>query len=297
MSNKNPDISVLLPAYNCEKYIGEAIDSILNQSFSDFELIIINDCSTDNTDDVIKKFLYDKRIRYYINSENLQLVKTLNKGLELCRGKYIARMDADDIAFPSRLMQQIIFLESNNDYVLIGTEYVTFGAKSRYIRLPHSDVDCRSAMLTCSPFCHPSTMFRREIIDKYNLKYDTNYMHAEDYKFFSELAKRGKVANIGSVLLKYRVHDNQITKKYANEQMDVRLKIIHENNGIHTIDMHLFLKRNILKGVVTEYFMKGYLELLIYYNTSCSLPFLQTLCIKSGFIDFIKFLIKKIAKK
>ncbi|HHD0685802.1 TPA: glycosyltransferase family 2 protein [Citrobacter freundii] len=296
MNNQSPIVSVLLPVYNCELYIGEAIESILKQTFEDFELIIINDASNDNTDTIIKNFLSDPRVRYYKNEENLQLIRTLNKGLNYCNGKYIARMDADDIALPSRLQEQVSFLDNETDYVLVGCEYKTFGQKLRVIRLPHSDFDCRSALLTCSPFCHPGVMFRRTTIEENKIRYNDSYQHVEDYKFFFDLSRFGKVANLNSILLYYRIHSNQITMNFSNEQMQKRFILIDEINGGIEQSFEYLLLKNERDNKITKYFLKGYLEVISYFKVRCTYKMLKIILSKGRVVDILKFAIRKISK-
>lgn len=119
-SKKKPAISVLMPVYNSEKYLNEAIESILNQTFVDFEFIIINDASNDNSENIIESY-QDSRIKYFKNEKNLGVAKTLNKGLKLAQGKYIARMDSDDISLPERLYKQFKFMEVYNDIDVCGS--------------------------------------------------------------------------------------------------------------------------------------------------------------------------------
>jgi glycosyltransferase involved in cell wall biosynthesis len=128
-----PLVSVILPVYNAERYVKKAIESILMQDYSNIELILINDCSTDNSEHEIFKF-QDERIRYVKNEKNLGLIKTLNKALLLCQGEFIARMDADDIAIQSRIRKQLQFLLENKDFVLVGSNYRVFGDKEGIVK-------------------------------------------------------------------------------------------------------------------------------------------------------------------
>ena len=130
MIESSPIVTVLMPVYNAEKYLAEAINSILNQTFTNYELLIINDGSTDKSEEIILKYS-DKRIRYIKNDKNIRLVATLNKGIELAKGKYIARMDADDISVPTRLEKQITLLENNEDIGVCGSFLYVFGENIR----------------------------------------------------------------------------------------------------------------------------------------------------------------------
>ncbi|EOQ66739.1 glycosyltransferase family 2 protein [Acinetobacter pittii] len=207
-------VSVVLPAYNAELYLKDAIDSVLAQTFSDFELIVLNDGSVDKTEEIILSYS-DSRIVYVKNEKNLGLIGTLNKGINLAKGKYIARMDADDICYPDRFEKQINFLENNNDYVICGTAAYRFysnnNINNNIFRVPESDELIRLKMLFNSPFIHPSIMMRNSIIKEKMLNFDIEYKYAEDYKFWSQLLKYGKAYNLQEKLLYYRLTPNSQT--------------------------------------------------------------------------------------
>ncbi|EEY75973.1 glycosyltransferase, group 2 family protein [Acinetobacter calcoaceticus RUH2202] len=207
-------VSVVLPAYNAELYLKEAIDSVLSQTCTDFELIVLNDGSVDRTEEIILSYS-DSRIVYVKNEKNLGLIGTLNKGIDLAKGKYIARMDADDICYPDRFEKQINFLENNNDYVICGTAAYRFYSNNKsnnnIFRVPESDGLIRLKMLFNSPFIHPSIMMRNSIIKEKMLNFDIQYKYAEDYKFWSQLLKYGKAYNLQEKLLYYRLTPNSQT--------------------------------------------------------------------------------------
>lgn len=216
-----PLVSVLLPAYNAEEYISEAIQSILNQTFTDFELIIINDGSTDNTEKEIRKFT-DSRIRYLKNNENIRLIATLNKGIHLAKGKFIARMDADDISLPERLMKQVNFMNKNTDIGLLGTWFRTFnreGDTNKIVNYAVDDARIRIKHLYQIHLCHGTAMFRKSTISKCNLLFDAKYKHAEDYEFWIRLQKITKFANLPFVLYKVRLNPNSVSVKYNGTQI------------------------------------------------------------------------------
>lgn len=210
---KLPVISVILPVYNAQFTISEAINSILEQSFSDFEFIIINDGSSDSSEDIILSYA-DKRIRYYSNNINCGLIYTLNRGIELAKGKYIARMDADDISFPRRFEKQLFVLENNENIIVCGTKIKYFGIKkwkSPFVVFEKS-IDLKEWLLRESCFAHPTVMIRREILINNNMKYNQSYFHAEDYKLWVDLSKYGDFYNIPEILLKYRLSSTQVTQ-------------------------------------------------------------------------------------
>lgn len=213
------EVSVIMPVYNCEKYIGEAINSILNQSFKDFEFIIINDCSTDKTREIITSYI-DNRIMLIDNNRNLGLSESLNKGLALAKGKYIARMDGDDIAYINRLELQYNFMEENKEVGLCGSSIEVFNSiSSRIHKCPVDHDEIRVLQLFNSAFAHPVVMIRNSILKKYNLRYDKYYDGMEDYHLWIRISELSRVANLDKVLLKYREHENQVTKNYTNIQL------------------------------------------------------------------------------
>ena len=208
----SPLVSVVMPVYNAEKYLNEAIDSILNQTFTDFEFIILNDGSSDGSDAVISSY-DDNRIHYVKNSKNLRLASTLNKGISLAKGCYIARMDADDVSLPSRLETQLDYMKLNPDIVVCGSNVKTFGYNERIYNYPtsHNDICCQ--MLFGSPLAHPSTIFRRDVLLRNRMHYDSDRRRAEDYEFWIRLSKSYKLANINKVLLRYRVYNPETIQK------------------------------------------------------------------------------------
>lgn len=210
-------ISVLMPVYNAELYIRQAIDSILNQTFTDFEFIIINDGSTDKSEDIIQEYV-DSRIKYVKNDINRGLIYTLNKGLHLAKGKYIARMDADDISKPERFNKQFTFMEKNQDVTLLGTAFEYINTPYIIVHPPDNEL-MRIRLFKNIVFLHPSLMLRKSDIDKYSLCYKDLYKSAEDYKLGIDLSINGlKMSNLIEPLLEYRQHEAQISSAKRIEQ-------------------------------------------------------------------------------
>lgn len=212
-----PLISVILPVYNTEMFINECIQSILNQTFSNFELIILNDGSTDNTESSILEF-QDNRIIYVKNEKNLKLIQTLNLGLSLAKGKYIARIDADDIALPKRFEKQIEFLEKNSEYGIVGSFAETFGIEHKKLTFVQEDEDIRYAFLTHNPFVHSSVMIRNQILTENKLGFDLNQLHVEDYALWIKILNFSKGKILPEILIKYRIHESQISVVHNNIQ-------------------------------------------------------------------------------
>lgn len=210
----NIKLSVLLPAFNAEKNIGIAIKSILEQSYTNFEFIIINDGSSDNTEKIIKSFV-DNRIVYVKNKKNEGLIYTLNRGLSLARGEYIARMDADDVSLPDRFMLQLDKFNSNSNLIVCGTQVIKFYENSsKKIKSSYyiSDALIKDNIISHSPFAHPSVMFRKDVLIENNIFYDQSFKDAEDYKLWVDLMDLGEFCNLEAPLLLYRVSSTQITQ-------------------------------------------------------------------------------------
>lgn len=225
-----PEISVVMPVYNASQYLAEAIESIVSQTFTDWELIIIDDGSTDDSKLIIKRYAQsDKRIRYYKNEQNMGVIRTLNKGINLSTGKYIARMDADDISLPTRFDTQYRFLENNADVAMCGTYALLIdekGNETGRITYLESDEYLRINLLFSPSFIHPSMMIRTDVLKK-NL-YDESYKHAEDYELWCRIASNHKVANLPSFLLKYRWHTTNVSVVNNFFQEDTKKRIMRE---------------------------------------------------------------------
>jgi len=209
LNTLKPIISVVLPLYNAANYIGLAVDSILKQSLTNFELIIIDDCSTDGSFEIVNQIV-DSRINLIRNKSNLGLNSTLNYALSLAKGKYIARMDHDDISLPNRFEIQVDFLEKNLDYILVGCNCdVIDGAGKVYINSSLKKFDdnyLKSILFFACPFVHPSIMIRRSILDQYSINYNQEIKQAEDYVLYCTIAKFGKFFSASNVLFQYREH-------------------------------------------------------------------------------------------
>lgn len=208
---RTPKISVLMPVYNGEKYLDTAILSILNQTFNDFEFIIIDDCSKDKSLRMIKEFAKtDKRIITLRNKKHLRATKTLNMGLKFARGKYMARMDADDWSYPDRLQKQFDFMENHPEVGVSGGAIEICDSNLNILnnrRYPLSDTAARKIIFRYSPFAHPATIWRKDMIDKVN-GYNDDIPLSQDYELYFRIGKICKFGNIPDVLLKLRTHDD-----------------------------------------------------------------------------------------
>jgi hypothetical protein len=212
-------ITVIMPVYNGEEYVREAIDSILGQTFKDFELLVLDDGSSDRSAAIVKLY-QDQRIRLIENPTNLGLVPTLNRGLDQARGTFIARMDSDDRSLPQRFARQLEFLRAHPDVGICGTWMEAIGDRAGYIwRYPTEHERIRASLLFESVLAHPSVMMRREMLERHGLRYSMTYRDAEDYGMWFEAAQRFALANVPEVLLQYRKHAQQTVQA----QQQVRL--------------------------------------------------------------------------
>lgn len=207
-------VSIILPVYNAEKTINDSIKSIVEQTFKDWELIVINDGSTDNTENVILSFK-DYRINYIKNDCNKGLIYTLNRGLNISKGEYIARMDADDISLSSRIEKQVIFMDSHPDIIVCGTQIEYFGTKqTSYFKLkfPTRDKELKEMLAFATCFAHPTVVIRKNVLTSNKVQYNPVFKNAEDYNMWIDLMPFGKFANLSETLLKYRISDTQISQ-------------------------------------------------------------------------------------
>ncbi len=203
-----PTITCIMPAYNAEKYVKEAIESILNQTYNDFEFIIIDDGSKDDTPNIIEEYANkDERIVYLANEENKGISYTRNRGLATAKGKYIAIMDADDVAEYERFEKQIEYMENNEDIGVLGAAARMINEdanESNTIGRPAEDREIKLYALHSSPVINPTAMIRKTIIDENNLRYDEEYNGAEDYEFWQRMSKITKFHNLPEVLMRCR---------------------------------------------------------------------------------------------
>lgn len=222
------DISVILPVYNAADYLAEAIESILNQSFQNFELLIINDGSTDNSKEIINSFS-DARIRSIDNNGNKGLIYTLNRGIEESIGAYIARMDADDIALPKRFEIQFNYMEQHPQVGACGTYAEYIGDRQGFWQYPVDDATIRCRLMWGSSIIHPTAFIRSSILNTHHIKFSDAYIAAEDYKIWVDISRVAQLHNIPEVLLKYRTHSHQVTTTKGSTMDFTKTKIIFEN--------------------------------------------------------------------
>lgn len=210
----DPLITVLMPTYNGAKYLKQTINSVLGQTFKDFELLIINDCSPDNTDDIVAAYT-DPRIRYVKNSRNRGISGSSNYGFSLARGKYIARQDHDDISLPERLEKQVAYMENHPEVGILGTGFKVFGSKSKNVLYPEDDAAIKALLLFKMPLAHQTSMMRKELFYKNRLQYDESYASSNDRKLWIDAAPYMQFHNLPEILLRYRMYKGMtsVTKR------------------------------------------------------------------------------------
>lgn len=228
-------ISVIMPIYNGELYLREAIESILKQTYTNFELICIDDGSTDNTLSILKDYAAKDHRMVIVSRENRGLISTLNEGLSLAKYNYIARMDADDISMPSRLEKQISYLHAHKGVGVIGCSYTSVNQERNIIglrRLWNINYILKATCIFGSPFAHPSVMFNKSVLGA-ELYYSPEYKHAEDYELWTRLQKITRFAALSEPLLEYRVLKTSVSRQNYIEQKETMLRAACNNLLAH----------------------------------------------------------------
>lgn len=261
MSLKNPKVTVLMPVYNGEKYLGGAIESILDQTFSDFEFLIIDDGSTDNSLKIIKSF-EDERIRTVRNNKNLKLAKTLNKGIHLAKGEYIIRMDCDDISLPERLSRQVSFMEENPEVGASGSwvELIGDNAGKIWDFVPGNPDILRCLLLFSNYIFHPTVIIRKKLLKKYDLYYDETFSTSQDYDLWCRISQHSNISNLEEVLLYYREHPDKISQisikdQIKNANLIRKRQVLRFNAEISREEFEIHNKIGLQKFVSTRSFI------------------------------------------
>ncbi len=238
-------ISVVMSNYNTSiNYLKKAIDSVLNQTYSNFEFIIIDDGSTDDSLEFIKSY-DDPRIRLIINAENIGLTKSLNKGLEVAQGEFIARMDTDDICYPERFEKQVEYLKNHPDTIVCSTWAESIDendndTQQKWVMAPFKDMKTFKICLLFSNdpnIVHPSVMINHSLLSKYKLKYNENFSYAQDYELWSRCSKYSNCYILPSKLIKYRIHSESICLSKKDAQDECAYRVI--NNQLDYLGLEL----------------------------------------------------------
>lgn len=273
-----PCVSVVLPVYNVAPYIEATIASVLGQTFADFELLVLDDCSTDNTAAKVKA-IRDPRLRFIQNPHNLGRAGTDNAALPCVRGKYIAKMDGDDICHPERLAQQIAFLETNSDVNVVGSWMQNFGSSSYLNRYPASPLDAQALTLFTLPTGNPSVMLRTYLFRERGMHYDDAIRQTEDYDFFARYVRELRVATLPKALIQYRVPLDETKESILTERGKIAARVrmqLLSSWGIESSARELYIHNAIatldrpLSDVSLEE-IEAWLRKLIFYNDQNSL--------------------------
>jgi glycosyltransferase involved in cell wall biosynthesis len=259
-----PLVSVIMAAYNSENYIQEAIDSVLAQTFDNWELIIVDDGSTDNTANIIavNKSL-DSRIKS-LYQQNGRQSKARNLAISNAEGKYIAILDSDDVIFPKRFAKQVTFLEKNPEVVLCGS-WFRFIDSQIVVKLPEFHSDIKIAFLNGNCIAHSSVMMRKQVLDNLNTTYDVLKSTSQDYDLYVRLIEIGELHNLQEVLLDYRVHSEQVSKKENELQLKQASAI--RRNFFNRLNFELLpIEEIVFNKVLNDGIAINYNEILIFKN-------------------------------
>ena len=266
---KRPIISVVMSVYNCEDFIKESIDSILGQTFRDFEFIIIDDCSTDNSVSIIESY-NDKRIKLVRNEYNMRLPASLNTGIKLARGKYIARMDADDVSISTRFSKQVSYLEKHAELAVLGGSFQAIDKDGNNLYIYHAKQgkNLLKYYLMPSPIAHPTVMMRRDIIVKNEFYYDEQYSSAQDYDLWLRIIKKFKIDNLPDVLLRYRIQANSISISKRQEQQNNAYEIFKKNSPVQiSYDELMAIMHN-------DFYLNPFKQAIVMYKVFHSLDYI-----------------------
>lgn len=223
-------VSILMPVYNTAPFLKEAVDSMLSQTFTDFELIILNDCSPDNAEEILDNY-NDHRIVRYRGERNVGLANILNVGLDMARGKYIARMDSDDVSHPDRLRVQVNYLERHTEIDLVSVGMQLFGVKEEVWIRERKPEKVKINALFFSPVLHASSVWRKDSFEKHSLRFRQEMVPAEDYDLWTRALLAGlQLANLPDSLYKYRIRTEQATSqtdKIYTKTREVQRNYLH----------------------------------------------------------------------
>lgn len=217
-----------MPVYNAENYIGKTLESVLNQTYANFEVIIIDDCGRDNSMNIVRKYA-DKRFKVIENSRNLGIAYSRNRGLAASNGKYIAILDNDDIAMPTRLEKQVDFLERHEDIDVVGGQSIWIDEDEGVIRdaipLPKNPDYIKTSFLFENMYNNSETMIRKSLVDANNIAYKEGMQGMEDFRFWIECSKVGRFSNLEDVVLKRRMTGQNTTSQILRSRAEERLQV------------------------------------------------------------------------
>lgn len=264
-----PEVSIITPAYNSAEYITEAIKSALRQMEVRWEMIIINDGSTDNTKNIVKPYLKDERIRYYENRENIGVIKSSNKGIALSSGNLIARLDSDDVWMDDRkLKKQRDFLLKNSETVLVGSwgyKLDAKGNKSFRLQYPISNNEIKQYLLIEDCFLNSSVVFRKDKVLQVG-GYDSRFQCAEDYALWLKLGQIGAFYNLPEYMVGYRTNKNGISMTRYNKQVTNTIRAIHayhKTYPFYFLSLPLWYSRKVIPRKLRENISSSLRKLIV----------------------------------
>lgn len=290
---ENPLVSVIMPVFNGERFLSEAILSILNQSYSNLELIIINDGSVDKSEDIIFKYKKkDKRIKYFKNKRNLGISRSLNKAIGLATGKYIARMDCDDVSLPERINKEVIVMERNKNVAICGTwgKAIDESGNDLFLMKSPTGLFLKYNYWKPFPFISSSVMIRKDVINMYRFrrKFDT----VEDYDTWIRILMRFDGFNINQILILYRINLMGVSRQNPLRQIEKSMHSLVENLGIKNISMDAYLSL-----ICTEYKLNTFARMRILYDLRKKIYYpIWFLMVDSGYYFYRKILFKYFPK-
>lgn len=246
-----PRVSILMPVYNTRpEYLREAIDSLLAQTFTDFEFLILNDASTDPQVEEVVKSYTDPRIVYAVNERNLGISGARNRLLDMAQGEYLAVMDHDDISLPERLEKEVAFLDAHPEVGVVGSLALN-SATGKVDPRPEKDVEIKKMLMVDCMLRHPSCMLRRSVLEKHRIRYEALYSPAEDYALFARLVPVTQFAILQEELLQYRSWDGNTTAKQSHRMASaaegVRLFLRRDNPEIWAMAQYHIKKKDSIK--------------------------------------------------
>lgn len=264
MAEKAPLVSVLMPVYNGEDYLLESIDSILSQTYKNFEFIIIDDCSSDGTEKILSE-LEDSRLRICRNDKNMGVALSLNRGISMAQGKFVARQDSDDISMVDRLRLQVNYLLKRPNCVAVGGQLKEINPAGepigwRFVPLAHKDIVDRMLQGRGGQIPHPSAMISMDAYKKIGA-YREEFEMAEDLDLFLRLSEVGKISNLPNILVDYRIHSESVSESKKQQQFEVAKRVSKEALMRRGMESHSEVSRvSKVKFDIFKKIMKLYLK-------------------------------------
>ena len=224
MSGSTPKVSVLMPICKTdEQHLREAIESVLQQTFKDFEFLILDDCPDDTRENIVKSY-HDDRIKYSKNDKNLGITPSRNKLISMSQGEYLAVMDHDDISLPERFAKQVAYLDENKDVGVVASWVDCFPENTK-LHFPADDVEIKKLLMEVCSIVHPSSMIRKSVLLEHGLQYEEEFTPSEDYCLWLRMIEFTKFHNLQEVLFRYRLHSNNTSKSQHGKMVSATEKL------------------------------------------------------------------------